>query len=147
MAPSVTSLMGCSLLVVVSTASTAATHRPPHESDPGHREAVLLATEVWPWGARVVTVSSRSPTSSPDEGCRTRPGQDDIGGCFVMAWLVLIASGVLEAVWATALGKSDGFTKPVPSVIFAVGLLLSMAGLAYALREVPIGVGYAVWVG
>ncbi|SDZ27686.1 DMT family transporter [Herbiconiux ginsengi] len=64
-----------------------------------------------------------------------------------MSWIVLIASGVLEAVWATALGKSEGFTKLWPSVIFAGGLLASMAGLAFALRSIPVGTGYAVWVG
>ncbi|TDC70264.1 DMT family transporter [Streptomyces hainanensis] len=64
-----------------------------------------------------------------------------------MAWILLIVSGVLEAVWATALGKSDGFTRPVPTAVFAVGLALSMTGLALALRSVPVGTGYAIWVG
>ncbi len=64
-----------------------------------------------------------------------------------MAWLVLVVSGVLEAVWATALGKSEGFTRVVPSVVFAAGLLLSMAGLAYSMRTLPTGTAYAVWVG
>ena len=64
-----------------------------------------------------------------------------------MAWVVLIVSGVLEAVWATALGKSDGFSKPGPSVIFLVALALSMTGLAYAMRDLPVGTAYAVWVG
>ncbi len=64
-----------------------------------------------------------------------------------MAWLVLILSGVLEAVWAVALGKSEGFTRLVPSLVFLGGIVLSMAGLAYALRTLPVGTGYAVWVG
>ena len=64
-----------------------------------------------------------------------------------MAWIVLVVSGVLEAVWATALGKSDGFSRMTPTVLFAVGLVASMAGLAYALRTLPVGTGYAVWVG
>ncbi|MFZ0529169.1 MAG: multidrug efflux SMR transporter [Propionicimonas sp.] len=64
-----------------------------------------------------------------------------------MAWLVLVLSGVLEAVWATALGKSEGLTRVVPSVVFAVGIVLSMAGLAYSLRSLPTGTAYAVWVG
>ncbi|TFD57777.1 multidrug efflux SMR transporter [Cryobacterium suzukii] len=64
-----------------------------------------------------------------------------------MSWIVLIASGVLEAVWATALGKSEGFTKLWPTVIFGAGLALSMGGLAWAMREIPIGTAYAVWVG
>lgn len=64
-----------------------------------------------------------------------------------MAWVVLVISGVLETVWAVALGRSEGFTRPGPSVVFGIALVLSMAGLAYALREIPVGTGYAVWVG
>ncbi len=64
-----------------------------------------------------------------------------------MSWLVLIISGVLEAVWATALGRSEGFTKVGPTVVFGVALAASMGGLAYAMRELPIGTSYAVWVG
>lgn len=64
-----------------------------------------------------------------------------------MSWIILIVSGVLEAVWATALGKSEGFSKLWPSVVFFVALVLSMGGLAFALREIPTGTGYAVWVG
>ncbi|GGH40109.1 DMT family transporter [Microbacterium album] len=64
-----------------------------------------------------------------------------------MSWIVLILSGVLEAVWATALGRSQGLTKLWPSVVFAVGLVASMAGLAWAMREIPTGTAYAVWVG
>ena len=63
-----------------------------------------------------------------------------------MAWLVLVISGVLEALWATALGRSQGFTKLGPSVTFAFSALLSMGGLAYAMRELPVGTAYAVWV-
>ena len=64
-----------------------------------------------------------------------------------MAWLVLVVSGVLEAVWAVALGRSEGFSRPLPSAVFAVGLVLSMGGLAYAMRTLPLGTAYAVWVG
>ena len=64
-----------------------------------------------------------------------------------MYWLVLILSGVLEAVWATALGRSEGFTRLGPTAVFAVALAASMAGLAYAMRGLPIGTAYAVWVG
>lgn len=64
-----------------------------------------------------------------------------------MAWLVLIASGILEAVWATALNKSDGFSRPVPSLVFLATVALSMTGLAIAMRTLPVGTSYAVWVG
>lgn len=64
-----------------------------------------------------------------------------------MAWVVLVLSGVLEAVWAVALSKSAGLSRPAPSLLFVLGLVLSMGGLAYALRSIPVGTGYAVWVG
>ena len=64
-----------------------------------------------------------------------------------MAWLVLVASGVLEAVWATAMDRSQGFSRLIPSLIFAVSLLFSMGGLAFAMRSLPTGTSYAVWVG
>ncbi|MCG2621869.1 SMR family transporter [Arthrobacter sp. I2-34] len=64
-----------------------------------------------------------------------------------MSWVVLVVSGVLEAVWATAMGKSEGFSRPVPSIVFVVALIASMGGLAYAMRSLPLGTSYAVWVG
>lgn len=64
-----------------------------------------------------------------------------------MSWVVLVLSGVLEAVWATALGRSEGLSKLWPSVVFLGALAASMAGLAWAMREIPTGTAYAVWVG
>lgn len=63
-----------------------------------------------------------------------------------MAWIVLIISGVLEAIWAVALGKTEGFTRFAPSAVFLVAVTASMAGLAYAMRTLPTGTAYAVWV-
>ncbi|MDV3222076.1 multidrug efflux SMR transporter [Intrasporangium sp.] len=64
-----------------------------------------------------------------------------------MPWLVLLASAVLEAVWATALGLSDGLSRSGPTAVFTVALVLSMLGLAVASRTIPIGTAYAVWTG
>ncbi|WP_354173697.1 multidrug efflux SMR transporter [Arthrobacter sp. UYEF36] len=64
-----------------------------------------------------------------------------------LAWVVLLASAVLEAVWATALGMSDGFTRPLPTLVFALTAALSMAGLGLAVKSIPLGTAYAVWVG
>ncbi|KQY38361.1 MULTISPECIES: DMT family transporter [Nocardia] len=64
-----------------------------------------------------------------------------------MSWILLVISGVLEAVWATALGRTEGFTRIVPTVVFGVALAASMAGLALAMRDLPLGTAYAVWVG
>ncbi|ONI87462.1 ligand-binding protein SH3 [Actinosynnema sp. ALI-1.44] len=64
-----------------------------------------------------------------------------------MAWLALVISGLFETVWAAALSASRGLSKPLPSIVFVIALVVSMAGLGYALRTVPVGTGYAVWVG
>ena len=64
-----------------------------------------------------------------------------------MSWTVLVISGVLEAVWATALGKSAGFSRLAPTLVFVTALLASMGGLAFAMRDLPTGTAYAVWVG
>ncbi|MFW6776002.1 DMT family transporter [Nocardioides sp. CPCC 205120] len=64
-----------------------------------------------------------------------------------MSWFLLVLSGVLEAVWATALGRSEGFSRLVPTVVFGGALVASMAGLALAMRDLPVGTAYAVWVG
>jgi len=64
-----------------------------------------------------------------------------------VSWLVLLVSGALESVWAVALGKSEGFSRLAPTVVFAVAVVLSMGGLAYAMRELPTATGYTVWVG
>jgi quaternary ammonium compound-resistance protein SugE len=64
-----------------------------------------------------------------------------------VAWTVLLVSAVFEAVWATALGASDGFTVLVPTLVFVVALAASMGGLGWAMRRIPIGTAYAVWVG
>lgn len=62
-------------------------------------------------------------------------------------WVVLLISGLFETVWATALAASDGFRRPLPVLVFAIAASISMGGLAYALRTLPVGAGYAVWTG
>ncbi|WP_306320862.1 MULTISPECIES: multidrug efflux SMR transporter [unclassified Streptomyces] len=64
-----------------------------------------------------------------------------------MAWAVLLLSGVFEAVWATALGHSKNFSETGPTIVFFIGLVISMSGLAYAMKKIPISVAYAVWIG
>lgn len=64
-----------------------------------------------------------------------------------MAWITLVLSGVLEAVWAAALDRSEGFSHPAPTVVFLAALGLSMAGLSVAMRSIPLGTAYVVWVG
>jgi quaternary ammonium compound-resistance protein SugE len=63
------------------------------------------------------------------------------------AWAMLLFAGLLEIVWATALKQSDGFTRLWPSVIGITLSLVSFVLLALALRHLPVGTAYAVWVG
>ncbi|GLB69459.1 DMT family transporter [Arthrobacter mangrovi] len=64
-----------------------------------------------------------------------------------MEWIILVLSGVLEAVWATALGRSRNFRRLWPTVIFFAAMSASLAGLAFAMTAIPVGTAYAVWVG
>ncbi|WP_028647451.1 multidrug efflux SMR transporter [Nocardiopsis sp. CNT312] len=64
-----------------------------------------------------------------------------------MPWFVLLASAVFEAAWATALGMSDGFSRPGPTAVFLVTLTISMLGLGWSAKHITIGTAYAVWVG
>lgn len=64
-----------------------------------------------------------------------------------MAWLILTSAGLLEIVWAIALKHADGFTRLWPSVIALATAWLSFALLSFALKSLPVGTAYAVWVG
>ena len=64
-----------------------------------------------------------------------------------MAWVFLVIAGLLEAGWAVGLKYTEGFTKPVPSVLTIIAIGASMYLLALSARTLPIGTAYAVWVG
>lgn len=64
-----------------------------------------------------------------------------------MAWIVLIIAGLFEVVWASLLDSTKGFSRLWPTVGFLVTLGISMYLLSIATRTIPVGTGYAVWVG
>jgi quaternary ammonium compound-resistance protein SugE len=64
-----------------------------------------------------------------------------------MAWVYLIAAGLLEIVWATAMKKSHGFTLLLPSLVTVVTMAASFALLALAMRSLPLGTAYTIWTG
>ncbi|MDC9824068.1 quaternary ammonium compound efflux SMR transporter SugE [Devosia sp. ZB163] len=64
-----------------------------------------------------------------------------------MAWVYLAAAGILEIVWAIGLKYTEGFTRLTPSVITIGAMIASVALLGIALRDLPVGTGYAVWTG
>ncbi len=64
-----------------------------------------------------------------------------------MAWVYLFVAGLFEVAWAIGLKYTDGFTRIVPSIATLVAMLVSVVLLGIALRELPVGTGYAVWTG
>lgn len=63
-----------------------------------------------------------------------------------MSWFILIVAGLLEACWAVGLKFTEGFTRPIPSVLVGAAIAGSMFLLAVALKALPVSVAYAVWV-
>ncbi|GAA4813677.1 QacE family quaternary ammonium compound efflux SMR transporter [Marinicella pacifica] len=64
-----------------------------------------------------------------------------------MAWIYLLVAGIFECVWAVGLKYTEGFSKPMPSVITVAAMVASVWLLALAMKEIPIGTAYAVWTG
>ena len=64
-----------------------------------------------------------------------------------MAWAVLVLAGLFEVVWAAAMKQSQGFTRLWPSVLTIAAMLVSFGMLAWAMRFLPLGTAYGVWVG
>ena len=64
-----------------------------------------------------------------------------------LAWFALLVAGLFEVGWAVGLKYTDGFRKPLPSLLVLIALIISMLLLAFAVRTLPIGTAYAVWVG
>lgn len=62
-------------------------------------------------------------------------------------WLLVIIAGFLETGWAIGLKYSEGFTRPVPSALTIIGALASFWLLSMAMKDLPVGTAYAVWVG
>ena len=64
-----------------------------------------------------------------------------------MAWIVLLIAGLFEVGWAVGLKFTEGFTKPIPIVLTAISLVLSMGLLGWSVKTLPLGTAYAVWTG
>jgi quaternary ammonium compound-resistance protein SugE len=64
-----------------------------------------------------------------------------------MAWLLLIVAGLLEIVWAIGLKYAEGFTRFWPSAITVAAMIVSIVLLGIAMKSLPVGTSYAVWVG
>lgn len=64
-----------------------------------------------------------------------------------MEWIYLLVAGILEIAWAVAMKMSNGFTEPLPSIVAGIGYLASAIFLTIALKQLPLGIAYAIWTG
>ena len=64
-----------------------------------------------------------------------------------MAWLYLILAGLLEIVWAFMMKQSEGFTRPMASIVTLVAMVASVVLLSWAMRTLPLGTAYTIWTG
>ncbi|MEU0217834.1 multidrug efflux SMR transporter, partial [Streptomyces sp. NPDC006265] len=64
-----------------------------------------------------------------------------------MAWVLLVVAGLLEVGWSVGMKYTDGFTRPLPSVLTGAGIVAGMLLLSQAAKTLPIGTAYGVWVG
>jgi quaternary ammonium compound-resistance protein SugE len=64
-----------------------------------------------------------------------------------MAWIVLVIAGLFEVGWAIGLKYTEGFTRPWPSVATALCMVVSLWLLGIAMKTLPVGTAYGVWVG
>lgn len=64
-----------------------------------------------------------------------------------MAWLLLVVAGLLEVGWAIGLKYTEGFTRPLPTVLTVGAMVASVGLLGVAMKTLPVGTAYAVWVG
>ena len=64
-----------------------------------------------------------------------------------MAWVYLVLAGLLEVVWAFAMKQSHGFSRPLPSAVTLVAMIVSFGLLSLAMRSLPLGTAYAIWTG
>lgn len=64
-----------------------------------------------------------------------------------MAWIVLVLAGLFEVAWAIGLKYTEGFTRPIPSALTLAAMVASVVLLGVAMKSLPVGTAYAVWVG
>ena len=68
-------------------------------------------------------------------------------GRSVMAWLVLFLAGLLEVGWAVGLKYTEGFTRPLPTLLTVASMAGSLFLLGISLKSLPLGTAYAIWTG
>ena len=64
-----------------------------------------------------------------------------------MVWIILLLAGILEIAWAVGLKYSNNFTRPLPSALTIIAMIISIWLLSYSMKTLPIGTAYAIWTG
>ena len=64
-----------------------------------------------------------------------------------MAWVLLVVAGLLEVGWSVGMKYTDGFSKPLPTALTALAMIISLGLLGLAMKELPLGTAYAIWTG
>jgi quaternary ammonium compound-resistance protein SugE len=64
-----------------------------------------------------------------------------------MSWIILLLAGLFEVGWAVGLKYTDGFTRPLPTLLTVTAIVVSLALLGLAMKELPLGTAYAIWTG
>lgn len=64
-----------------------------------------------------------------------------------MSWIILLCAGLFEVGWAVGLKYTDGFTRPLPTLLTVAAIIVSLALLGLAMKELPLGTAYAIWTG
>jgi quaternary ammonium compound-resistance protein SugE len=64
-----------------------------------------------------------------------------------MSWIILFFAGLFEVGWAVGLKYTDGFSKPLPTALTVLAMLISLGLLGLAMKELPLGTAYAIWTG
>lgn len=64
-----------------------------------------------------------------------------------MSWIILLLAGLFEVGWAVGLKYTDGFTRPLPTLLTVTAMIVSLALLGLAMKELPLGTAYAIWTG
>lgn len=64
-----------------------------------------------------------------------------------MSWIILLFAGLFEVCWAVGLKYTDGFSRPIPTLLTVAAIIVSLALLGLAMKELPLGTAYAIWTG
>jgi len=111
------------------------------------RESLSIECPINRQASHSIIVLGWLPSSTPSSWRTWREFSDRVLGGAVVAWLLLIVAGLLEIGWAIGLKYTEGFTKLLPSTLTLAAMIGSVILLGIAMKSLPVGTSYAIWVG